>query len=127
MTRVLVAYATKMGGTKEIAEAIGDVLGGAGLVVEVHDAQHVQSTAGFDAVVIGSAIYISRWRPEAVRLPPGTPTASPTGRPLRPGSSRAGRPVPTPRTSCPPRTGSGPWPKRSEQRRRGPSGAASIP
>ncbi len=68
MIRVLVAYATKMGVTKEIAETIGNVLSGAGLAVEVHDAQHVQSTAGFEAVVIGSAVYLARWRPEAVTL-----------------------------------------------------------
>ncbi len=68
MTRVLVAYGTKMGGTRGIAEVIGEELTSAGFAVEVNDARDVRDTSGFDAVVIGSAIYTARWRPEAVKL-----------------------------------------------------------
>jgi len=68
MTRVLVAYATKMGGTKEIAEAIGDEFRRAQLAVVVANARDVANTDGFDALVLGSAVYTGRWRREAVRV-----------------------------------------------------------
>jgi menaquinone-dependent protoporphyrinogen oxidase len=65
---VLVAYATKMGATAEIAEAIGAELREHGLQVEVRNVGDVASMADYDAVIVGSAIYIRRWRPEAVRF-----------------------------------------------------------
>lgn len=68
MTKVLVVYGTKMGGTRDIAVMIGDALGRAGLEVQVSNALDVMSADGFDAAVIGSAIYATRWRPEAVQL-----------------------------------------------------------
>ncbi len=68
MTSVLVAYATKMGGTRDIAIAIGERLTTAGSQVTVCDAGEVRTLDGYDAVVIGSAIYAGRWRSEAVSL-----------------------------------------------------------
>ncbi|MEP6979439.1 MAG: flavodoxin domain-containing protein [Nakamurella sp.] len=68
MTSVLVAYATKMGGTKDIATAIGAQLAGTGLNVTVRDANDVKALDGYDAVVIGSALYTGRWRGEAVAV-----------------------------------------------------------
>lgn len=68
MIKVLVAYATKMGATKAIAETIGDELACDGFEAHVHDAASVKDLKGYDAAVIGSAIYTNRWRPEAVRL-----------------------------------------------------------
>ncbi|WP_033296272.1 flavodoxin domain-containing protein [Amycolatopsis jejuensis] len=68
MTAVLVAYAGKHGGTREIAEVIGDELRASGLTVEVRAAAEVDDVDGYGAVVLGSALYYSRWRPEAVRL-----------------------------------------------------------
>ncbi len=68
MTTVLVACAGKMGGTREIGIAIGEELHASGLTVKVGDAREVFDLDGFDAVVIGSALYTGRWRPEAVRL-----------------------------------------------------------
>ena len=64
-TRVLVAYATKYGATAGIAEKIGQVLQEAGLVVEVKRADQAGDPAGYQAVVLGSAVYIGRWRKEA--------------------------------------------------------------
>ena len=66
--QVLVAYATKMGATAEIAEAIGDELREHGLQVDVRNVADVGSIADYDAVILGSAIYVRRWRPEAVRF-----------------------------------------------------------
>lgn len=65
MTRVLVAYATKMNATKGIAEAIGDELTARGLKVEVRNVREADSPDYYDAVVLGSAVYAARWRPEA--------------------------------------------------------------
>jgi len=64
----LVAYAGKMDGTKGIATAIGAELAGAGLQVTLLDAADVESVERFDAVVLGSALYASRWRPDAVAV-----------------------------------------------------------
>jgi len=67
MSTVLVAYATKMGSTKEIADRIGATIAAAGLDVTVLPAREVRDV-GYDAVVLGSALYARRWRPEAVRF-----------------------------------------------------------
>jgi menaquinone-dependent protoporphyrinogen oxidase len=68
MTTALVAYASKMGGTQEIAEAIAQELRSAGIEVTTCDAGDVGSLEDYDAVIIGSAVYASRWRAEAVDL-----------------------------------------------------------
>ena len=68
MTTVLVAYASKMGSTQEIAEVIGVELARAGLDVQVRDACDVTTVHGYDAVIVGSAIYNTRWRSDAVRV-----------------------------------------------------------
>ncbi len=68
MTAALVAYASKMGGTKGIAEAIAQELQTAGIDVVVSDAGQVGAVDGYDAVVVGSAVYATRWRSEAVDL-----------------------------------------------------------
>ena len=67
MTRVLVTYASKHGSTAEIAEAIAAELRTHGLTVDSADATEA-SPAGFDAVVLGSAVYVGRWRREARRF-----------------------------------------------------------
>lgn len=68
MTRVLVAFARKMGSTKEIAEAIGARLTERGCQTVVRSAETVDSVDGYDAVVLGSAVYAAGWRPDAVRF-----------------------------------------------------------
>jgi menaquinone-dependent protoporphyrinogen oxidase len=66
--RVLVAYGTKYGGTAEIAEKIGQQLGEAGLRAEVLPADRVGDIASYQAVVLGSAVYMGRWRKEAAKF-----------------------------------------------------------
>lgn len=66
--RVLVAYASKMGATAEIATGIGAQIRQHGHLVDVLDVRQVRSIAKYDAVVLGSAIYARQWRPEAVRF-----------------------------------------------------------
>lgn len=59
--RVLVTAASKYGSTEEIARAIGRSLGERGLDVEVARPEEVDGIAGFDAVVLGSAVYAGHW------------------------------------------------------------------
>jgi menaquinone-dependent protoporphyrinogen oxidase len=66
--KVLVAYATKMGATADIAVAIGTELTKLGHDVDVRNVKDIDSISQYDAVVLGSALYIRRWRPEAVRF-----------------------------------------------------------
>ena len=63
--QVLVTYATKYGGTAEIAEKIGQVLREAGLQADVLPADRVSDLTPYKAVVLGSGVYIGRWRKEA--------------------------------------------------------------
>ncbi|MCW2533045.1 MAG: Menaquinone-dependent protoporphyrinogen oxidase [Blastococcus sp.] len=67
--RVLVVVATKHGATREIAEAIvrdlavSDDGRAMRLTALRQEAEHAPGPAGFDAVVIGSAVYAGRCRP----------------------------------------------------------------
>lgn len=64
-SRILVAYASKYGSTKEIAHKIGDILHESGLKVNILPAESVHELTPFDAVVLGSAVYDRKWREEA--------------------------------------------------------------
>jgi menaquinone-dependent protoporphyrinogen oxidase len=66
--QVLVVYASKHGGTAEIAERISEVLRQTGVPTDVLPADRVRDLAGHEAVVLGSAVYIGRWRKEAARF-----------------------------------------------------------
>jgi menaquinone-dependent protoporphyrinogen oxidase len=66
--RVLVAFATKYGATAEIAEKIGEVLQQAGLEADVLSVERATDLSAYQAVVLGSAVYIGRWRKEAVKF-----------------------------------------------------------
>lgn len=68
MSRVLVAYATKHGATREIAEAIAHELRAAGHDAAAQAAEDVGALDRYDAVVVGSAVYMKRWRRSARRL-----------------------------------------------------------
>jgi menaquinone-dependent protoporphyrinogen oxidase len=65
MRRVLVAYASKRGSTAEIAEATAGVLRDSGFDVDCLEAGGVGRLQGYDAVVLGSAVYARRWRGDA--------------------------------------------------------------
>jgi menaquinone-dependent protoporphyrinogen oxidase len=68
VAKVLVAYASKNGSTAEIAQAIAQTLGQAGTNVDCLEAGEVTSIEPYDAVVLGSAVYIKRWRGAARRF-----------------------------------------------------------
>lgn len=63
--RVLIAYASRGGSTGEIAEAIGKELTARGKWVDVRLVQHVDSVYGYQAVIVGSAVHLGEWLPEA--------------------------------------------------------------
>jgi menaquinone-dependent protoporphyrinogen oxidase len=68
MTRVLVAYASKHGATAEIAAAIADQLTAADHDADCLPAEAVDELAGYDAVVLGSGVYMKRWLKPARHL-----------------------------------------------------------
>ena len=65
---ILVAYASKYGATKEIAEKIGEVLTRNGEKVEVFPAEMVKDLTRFEAVILGSAIYVGKWPKESAQF-----------------------------------------------------------
>jgi menaquinone-dependent protoporphyrinogen oxidase len=66
--RVLVAYASKRGSTAEIAGAVATTLREAGLDVDCEPSDTVKSLDPYGAIVLGSAVYMKRWRGEARHL-----------------------------------------------------------
>jgi len=63
--RVLIAYASRYGTTKGIAERIAATLRLQGLDAIVEAVGKAGDPAGYDAVVIGSAAYFFRWMKDA--------------------------------------------------------------
>ena len=63
--RVLVAVASRHGATQDIAATIAAVLRDTGIEAELPNVEDVRDVAGFDAVVLGSAIYMGNGLPEA--------------------------------------------------------------
>jgi menaquinone-dependent protoporphyrinogen oxidase len=59
--RVLVTASGRYGSTQEIADVVGRILRGHGHDVDVVPAPEVEDTAGYDAVVMGGAVYAGQW------------------------------------------------------------------
>ena len=55
--RILVAYGSKMGGTKGLAEMLGAALTDLGHEAEVRSGDKVEEVESYDAVVVGGALY----------------------------------------------------------------------
>jgi menaquinone-dependent protoporphyrinogen oxidase len=68
MTTVLVAYATKHGTTAEIAASIARALRDTGVEVDLRPVEDVHGMAGYDAAIVGSAVYMGRWQRPALDL-----------------------------------------------------------
>ena len=79
--RVLVTVASRHGGTREIGARIAAELEARGLAVDVVDPDDVASIDGFDAVVLGSAVYSGHWLPSARQFAARFETEL-TGRPV---------------------------------------------
>ncbi len=65
---ILIAYASRYGATREIAETIGRVLRERGSAVDVRPAAEVARLEGYRAVVLGSALYSGGWLEDAREL-----------------------------------------------------------
>ena len=66
--KILVTAASRHGSTKEIATLIAGLMEDAGLEADVREPDDVMSLAGYDAAVIGSAVYMGRWLDPARQL-----------------------------------------------------------
>ncbi len=66
--KVLVSAASRHGATAEIARAIGETLTEAGLETVVLPPDAVTTLDGYDAVVLGSGIYVGHWLDTAKNL-----------------------------------------------------------
>lgn len=63
--RVLVIYASSRGGTADLARMVAEELVARGIDADVGDAGEVDSVSGYDAVIIGGALYHGRWHTDA--------------------------------------------------------------
>jgi menaquinone-dependent protoporphyrinogen oxidase len=68
VNKVLVTYATKNGSTAGIADIIGQTLTAEGIDAEVRPAEAVRDVSEYQAVVLGGALYASRWHSDARRF-----------------------------------------------------------
>jgi menaquinone-dependent protoporphyrinogen oxidase len=66
--KILVSAASKHGATADIARAIGGTLTAAGHEAVVLPPDAVTSLAGYDAVVLGSGLYVGHWMDAAKAL-----------------------------------------------------------
>jgi menaquinone-dependent protoporphyrinogen oxidase len=62
---VLLAYATRFGSTQEVAETVAASLREAGLKVDLRLMREVESLDQYEAVVLGAAIYSTKWHADA--------------------------------------------------------------
>jgi menaquinone-dependent protoporphyrinogen oxidase len=74
---VLVTAASQQGSTHEIAETVGRTLRTRGLEATVAGPDEIREVAGYDAFVIGSALYVGHWLDPALAFVRGfAPTLS---------------------------------------------------
>lgn len=66
--RILITYATRAGSTVEVAAAIGEVIAARGFEVDVKPVKEKPSLDGYQAVLVGSAIRMGNWLPEAIEF-----------------------------------------------------------
>jgi menaquinone-dependent protoporphyrinogen oxidase len=63
---LLLAYATKHGSTREVAEEIAETLGASGYEVDVRAAAVVHDLDEYDGVILGGSLYMGRWHADAI-------------------------------------------------------------
>jgi menaquinone-dependent protoporphyrinogen oxidase len=66
MTKVLVVYGSRHGGTRGIAERIGEVVRAEGLEAVVEAADQAHDVDAADAFVVGSGVYMGGWLNDAL-------------------------------------------------------------
>lgn len=68
VSKILIAYISKTGTTKEISEEIGKIIEENGFQVEIRDMLNVQSLEDCSAIILGAPINGFRWLPEAEKF-----------------------------------------------------------
>ena len=63
--KILVTYASQYGATQEIAEKMGAVLRQSGLQTDVLTVDAVRDLTSYQAVILGSGVYIGQWNKAA--------------------------------------------------------------
>jgi menaquinone-dependent protoporphyrinogen oxidase len=66
--RILISAASRHGSTRSVADALGAALAEGGVQVHNVPPDEVTSTAGYDAVIVGSAVYAGQWLKPAREL-----------------------------------------------------------
>jgi menaquinone-dependent protoporphyrinogen oxidase len=66
--RVLVTYGSGRGGTEGLAQMVTRGLAEKGLIVDLLPPEDIDSLDGYDAVVVGGALYAGRWHKAARRF-----------------------------------------------------------
>ena len=66
--KVLVAAASRHGATQEIADAIGRTLDAEGVHASVTPIAEAGDPTGYDAVILGSAVYMGHWLDAATKF-----------------------------------------------------------
>lgn len=66
--KVLIAYGSKMGGTAGLADMLAAELMAQGISTDVRAADSVGTLVGYDAVIVGGALYATRWHRAARRF-----------------------------------------------------------
>jgi menaquinone-dependent protoporphyrinogen oxidase len=67
-TSILIAYATKHGSTREVAETMCNELAELGLHAETAPTAEVEDLTSYDGVIVGGSLYMGRWHGDAVRF-----------------------------------------------------------
>ncbi|MGB7539540.1 MAG: flavodoxin domain-containing protein [Anaerolineales bacterium] len=65
-SKVLIAYASRLGSTGGVAQAISEEWTARGNVVDVKLAKDVRDVSSYGTVLLGSAVRMGRWLPEAI-------------------------------------------------------------
>jgi menaquinone-dependent protoporphyrinogen oxidase len=73
--RMLIAVSSRHGSTTAIAESLAATIRESGIEVEVTDAAKVESIEPYDAVIVGSGVYMGRWMRPARELVRGSADA----------------------------------------------------
>ena len=98
--KVLVAVSSKHGSTQEIAYAIGQAMIKRGIEADVKNIDDIENATGYQAAVLGSAVYAGNWLKPARQfvernssslcsLPVWLFSSGPIGEPLKPEPNKA--------------------------------------